>query len=584
MRQSFTLVSILVLAVAGAVGATEVVAPDAVEPGTAGVCITEMDGGELVEIPVTVIGSLGPTGPEREIVLIRLEDPRYEKTGIIAGMSGSPVYVEGRLLGALAFGWAFAKEPIGGVTPFSRMQQLGPATGDVGGAGGGRRPELDEMLVAGREGRLGSVLVDWLVPAPRTVLHRLPVTVSLGGWWSPIGSEWLAEGWRRLGWVAAPGGAAASGSTSGPLRPGAMVAAVMVDGDAVLAAGGTVTEIRGDQIWAFGHPFLGAGDVDMPLARARVLTVLPSQAESFKFFQVGETIGALRSDRTHGVWGELGSPASMVPVVVTVDGHEYSFRSLRHPVLMPLITSYLTQASLTARGRAFGNQTVALEIEVEYPGGLRAELSETYASGQAPQEAAAMVGAAVGYLENSPFEGPEVERVRIRLNTSERLETATVVDATPERVIVKPGEALGVRLRLRPVQGDEYTRLTEIPIPPQLPEGRVDLVVADGASWTVYDLQMRPTLPASFGDELGMFERLVPSNRVVLALERRQTGVSLEGGSVSLPPSLVVQLRSALGPNLKTWEYGVVGRVEEAMPTSVLGAQRIPLTVRLRQE
>jgi hypothetical protein len=584
MRQSFTLVSILVLAVAGAVGATEVVAPDAVEPGTAGVCITEMDGGELVEIPVTVIGSLGPTGPEREIVLIRLEDPRYEKTGIIAGMSGSPVYVEGRLLGALAFGWAFAKEPIGGVTPFSRMQQLGPATGDVGGAGGGRRPELDEMLVAGREGRLGSVLVDWLVPAPRTVLHRLPVTVSLGGWWSPIGSEWLAEGWRRLGWVAAPGGAAASGSTSGPLRPGAMVAAVMVDGDAVLAAGGTVTEIRGDQIWAFGHPFLGAGDVDMPLARARVLTVLPSQAESFKFFQVGETIGALRSDRTHGVWGELGSPASMVPVVVTVDGHEYSFRSLRHPVLMPLITSYLTQASLTARGRAFGNQTVALEIEVEYPGGLRAELSETYASGQAPQEAAAMVGAAVGYLENSPFEGPEVERVRIRLNTSERLETATVVDATPERVIVKPGEALGVRLRLRPVQGDEYTRLTEIPIPPQLPEGRVDLVVADGASWTVYDLQMRPTLPASFDDELGMFERLVPSSRVVLALERRQTGVSLEGGSVSLPPSLVVQLRSALGPNLKTWEYGVVGRVEEAMPTSVLGAQRIPLTVRLRQE
>ncbi len=584
MRRSFTLISILVLAAVGEVGATEVITPDAVEPGTAGVCITEMDGGELVEIPVTVIGSLGPTGPEREIVLIRLEDPRYEKTGIIAGMSGSPVYVEGRLLGALAFGWAFAKEPIGGVTPFSRMQQLGPATGDVGVVGGGRRPELGEMLVAGREGRLGNVLVDWLVPAPRTVLHRLPVTVSLGGWWSPIGSEWLAEGWRRLGWVAAPGGAAAPGSTSGPLRPGAMVAAVMVDGDAVLAAGGTVTEIRGDQIWAFGHPFLGAGDVDMPLARARVLTVLPSQAESFKFFQVGETIGALRSDRTHGVWGELGSPASMVPVVVTVDDHEYSFRSLRHPVLMPLITSYLTQASLTARGRAFGNQTVALEIEVEYPGGLRAELSETYASGQSPQEAAAMVGAAVGYLENSPFEGPEVERVRIRLNTSERLETATVVDAIPERVIVSPGETLGVRLRLRPVRGDEYTRLTEIPIPPQLPEGRVDLVVADGASWTVYDLQMRPTLPASFGDELGMFERLVPSNRVVLALERRQTGVSLEGGSVSLPPSLVVQLRSALGPNLQTWEYSVVGRVEEALPTSVLGAQRVPLTVRLSRK
>jgi hypothetical protein len=575
--------SILVLAVVGAGHATEVIEPGAVAPGTAGVCITEMDGGELVEIPLTVIGSLGPAGPEREMVLVRLEGPRYEETGIIAGMSGSPVYVDGRLLGALAFGWAFSKEPIGGVTPFSRMQQLQPAATDIGGAGGDR-PQLGEMLVAGREGRLGDLLVDWLVPAPRAALHRLPVTVSLGDWWSPTGSEWLAEGWRRLGWVAAPGGAAAAGSTSGPLRPGAMVAGVMVDGDAVLAAGGTVTEIRGDQIWAFGHPFLGAGDVDIPLARARVLTVLPSQAESFKFFQIGEIIGALRADRTHGVWGELGSPASMVPVVVSVDGREYTFRSLRHPVLMPLITSYLTQASLNARGRAFGYQTVALEIEVEYPGGLSAGLSETYASGQAPQDAAAMVGAAVGYLENSPFEGPEIEGVRIRLDTTERLETAVVVDAVPERVVVRPGQTLGVRLRVRPYRGDEYTRLTEIRIPSELPEGRLDLVVADGASWTVYDLQMRPTLPASFGDELGLFGRLVPSNRVVLALERRQASVSLGGGNVPLPPSLVVQLRTALGPNLQTSEYGVVERVEEAMPTPVLGAQRVPLTVRLDRD
>jgi hypothetical protein len=301
-------------------------------------------------------------------------------------------------------------------------------------------------------------------------------------------------------------------------------------------------------------------------------------------FQVGEAIGVLRSDRTHGVWGEVGAPAPMVPVLVEVDGRRYSFRSLRHPVLLPLIASYLTQASLTARGRAFGNQTVGLAIEVEYPGGLRAELSESFASGQAPQEAAAMVGAAVGYLENSPFEGPDIERVQIRLDTSERLETATIVDAVPERMVVRPGETLGVRLRLRPVRGDEYTRRAEVRIPPELAEGRLDLVVADGASWTVYDLQMRPTLPASFGDELGLFRRLVPSNRVVLALERQQTGVSLEGGSVALPPSLLVQLRAGLGPSLRTWGYGVVGRVEEAMPTSVLGAQRVQLTVRWRPE
>ena len=572
---------VLMLAVPGQ--ATEVIDPDAVVAGSRGVCITEMDGGELVEIPVTVIGTLGPTAPEREIVLVRLEDPRYEETGIIAGMSGSPVYVDGRLLGALAFGWAFAKDPIGGVTPFSRMQQLQPDSSDLGEAAGGR-PQLADLCVASREGRLGGLLVDWLLPSTRSAIHRLPVTVSLGGWWAPTGSDWLAEGWRRLGWLAAPGGGAADGSVAGPLRPGAMVAGVMVDGDAVLAAGGTVTEIRGDQIWAFGHPFLGGGAVDMPLARAHVLTVLPSQAESFKFFQVGEIIGALRADRTHGVWGEIGRPAAMVPVDVTVDGREYSFRSLRHPVLTPLIASYLAQASLTARGRAFGNQTVAVEVEVEYPAGLSVGLSETYAGAQAPQEAAAMVGAAIGYLENSPFNGPDIERVRILLDSTERLDTAVVVDAVPERVVVRPGEMLGVRIRVRPHRGDEYTRVTQIRIPPELPEGRLDLVVADGASWTVYDLQMRPTLPSSFEDELRLFERLVPSRRLVLALERRQASVSLEGGNVSLPPSLVVQLRTGLGPNLQMSEYGVVERVEETMPTSVLGAQRVPLTVRLDQK
>ncbi len=195
-----------------------------------------------------------------------------------------------------------------------------------------------------------------------------------------------------------------------------------------------------------------------------------------------------------------------------------------------------------------------------------------------------MVGAAVGYLENSPFEGPDIERVRIQLDTTERLDTAAVVDAIPERVVVRPGETLGVRLRVRPHRGEEYTRVTKIRIPPEVAEGRLDLVVADGASWTVYDLQMRPTLPASFSDELSLFERLVPSRRVVLALERRRSSVSLEGGNVSLPPSLLVQLRTALGPNLQISEYGVVERVEEAMPTSVLGALRIPLTVRLGRD
>jgi hypothetical protein len=579
MRTIPVFLLVLQLATAGGVGATDIIEPDEIAPGTAGVCLTEMDGGELVEIPLTVIGSLGPTAPEREIVLVRLEDPRFENTGIIAGMSGSPVYVNGRLLGALAFGWSFSREPIGGVTPFSRMLQLKPG-GVAEAQGTGSRPRFSELLSAGREQRLGDLLVDWLVPDQGRALDRLPLAVSMGGWWTPSGGGWLAESWQRLGWVGVQGGAAASGSAAGPLRPGAMVAGVMVDGDAVMAAGGTVTELRGDQVWAFGHPFLGAGGVSVPLARARVLAVLPSLASSFKFFEVGEIFGALLEDRSHGVWGEVGTSAPMVRVNVTVDGRGYSFRTIRHPLMQPLLTAYLTQASVSARGRTMGHQTVQLALEVQFNSGGRVRLRESYAGPDASAQAAAMTSAVLGYLQNSPFEGPDVAQVNVELATAERLETADIVEAVPDRYVVRPGDELQVRLTVRPHRGEQYVKHVAIRIPGEVPEGRLDLVVADGPSWTVYDLQMRPFRPASFADDLRLFDRLSPSNSVVLALERRQPGVAMDGGTLSVPPSLVVQLRTAIGPNLETTEYGVVGRIDEEMSSSVLGALRIPLTVR----
>ncbi len=581
MRTILTFILLLQVATAEFAGATDTIDPAEVAPGTAGVCLTEMDGGELVEIPLTVIGSLGPAAPEWEMVLVRLEDPRYLETNIIAGMSGSPVYVDGRLLGALAYGWSFSKEPIGGVTPFQRMKQLQPSGEAASEAVGGTRPKLSELLMAGQQERLGDRLLDWLVPAQAGAIHRLPLAVSLGGGWEPSGSGWLAESWRRLGWVATPSGAASAGSTTAELRPGAMVAGVLVDGDALVAAGGTVTEIRGNRVWAFGHPFLGAGDVMMPLARAKVLTVLPSQAVSFKFFQVGDIVGSLLEDRLHGVRGEIGVPAPMIPVTVTVDGREYSFRSLRHPVMFPLLTAYLTQASLSARGRTFGNQTVSFGIEVRFASGGHAALSEVYAGAQAPASAAAMAATVLAYLENSPFSRPDVERVSIDITTVERLETAVIVEAVPDRLEVHPGEMLDVRLTVRPHHGDEYQRRVEVRVPPEVPEGRLDLVVADGASWTIYDLQMRPFRPGSFADELRLIEQLVPSNRVVLALERRQIGVAMEGGTLAVPPSVVVRLTSALGPNIETTEYGVVARIEEEIPSSVLAGVRVPLTVRL---
>ncbi|MEX1309525.1 MAG: SpoIVB peptidase S55 domain-containing protein [Candidatus Sulfomarinibacteraceae bacterium] len=558
--------------------AVEVIGPSEVEPGTPGICITEMDGGEVVEIPLTVIGTVGPWTPEGEMVLVRLEDERFRHTGIIAGMSGSPVYVDGRLLGALAFGWSFAKEPIGGVTPFVRMETLADDQEAPGNAASGR-PPLVSMMEARENAALGDLLTGWLLPETGSEARGLPVAVTASGAWSPTGGDWLAESWRRLGWVSVPGGST-DGPVEGELRPGGMIAGVMVDGDAVLAAGGTVTEVRGDEVWAFGHPFLGFGGFRLPMARAHVVAVMPSQASSFKFFSVGESIGSFVSDRSRGIWGRLGEETRMVPITVRVDGRRFDFRSVRHASLTPFLVAYVAQSSQASRGRLFGDQTITARIELTYDGHEPVVYEEVLASGEAPAQLAAIAAALTAYLENSVFDVPELESVVIDLATEERLRGARLVDVIPQRKTVRPGELLPVRLRFQPYRGEEFTRELAIEVPSGLPDGRLDLVVADGASWSLYDLGMRPLRPGSFGDEVRLINSLLPTTSMVMAFERQQSGVALPGGSMAMPPSLVVQLSGGLGPGLETTSYSVVGKIVERTETPVSGAERIELQVR----
>ncbi len=535
-----------------------------------------MDGGERVEIPLTVLGTVSSGSPDGEMVLVRLDAPRFRETGIIAGMSGSPVYLDGKLLGALAFGWSFATEPIGGVTPFAQMLEIEPLPTVPAAA---PRLELAQVLAAAETGGLGELIVDRMLPEQAGPLQPLPLTVTVGGWPAPAQGSWIADSWRRLGWVAAPGGGAADAAADDDVTPGSMVAAVLVDGDVTIAAAGTVTEVRDDLLWAFGHSSLGAGTVSMPLARAEVVAVLPSLMSSFKFFTVGRPLGAIIADRRSGVLGRIGAVAPTLPITVRVDDRSYSFRLLRHPVLTPLLAGFLTQTSQGVLGRTFGEQTVNTRVELRYRGQKPATVGATFAGTSAPSEAAAFATAVLAYLEGSSYPAPELETVDIAIDTVEDLRAATIIDVVPERRVVHPGDDLAVHFRLRRHRGLEETRTVNVRIPLGIPEGRLDLVGADGAAWTAYDLQMRPFEAASFADELRLVDSLVPSTVLVTVLERQDVGMVMQGGTLSTPPSIVMQTQSALGPNLETVAYSVFEEVETEMPFPVAGAQRIPLTV-----
>lgn len=571
-----------VAAFAAPVRAAETMRLADVRPGQRGVCVTEMDGGERVEFPVTVLGTTGAAAPESELVLVRLEDERFRHTGIIAGMSGSPVYVDGRLLGAVAYGWAFSKEPIAGVTPFERMVGLRPESrgGLVSAPAGtahGSRPGVEALAAAVHDGGVGRIVLDWLVPAAPGPAERLPLVMGASGL-DDVGG-WLADGFRRLGWVAAPAGGGAPVADGGPLRPGGMVAGVLVDGDAAVSVGGTVTEVRGEDVWAFGHMVFGAGRIVLPLARASVVAVLPSQAQSFKFFRTGETLGAFGADRQHGAWGRLGSDAPMVPVSLAVDGRGYRFRAVRHEILTPLLVAYLAQTGFSARGRTFGGQTVRLGVDIHLEDGRSASLEQVFAGGDAAAQASAYASAVAAFVTTSAFERPPIAAVDLRMESREELEGIELVDAVPARWTVAPGEELEVRARLRPRGGPERVERITVRVPERTPEGRLDLVVADGASWSAYDLRMRPPRPASLGDELRLLDRLEPASRLVAALERPEPGVAMGAGTLPVPAGVALQLKAGLGPNLAATAWGVVGRADRELDAPVVGAVRIRLQV-----
>ncbi len=561
--------------------AVEIIDPSELRVGEEGYFVTEIDGGELLKSPVRIMGVLGASMPGGELVLIRLLAPRFEKSGVAAGMSGSPVYVRGRLVGALAFAWAFASEPIAGVTPFARMEGDLPAETSEG-SGGGELPGASELAAAVRDGQMISLTEKLLRPQGSEGPSPLPFSIGAGGALSSFRPEgWLGKLFQRMGWVLAPGGAGTEAEASrGEIRPGSMVAAVLVDGDAHLAAGGTVTEIRGDRVWAFGHPFLGAGSMKMPMARATVVTILPSLANSFKFFNTGGEIGSFLSDRRHGIWGRMGRKSSTVPFHLNFGDESFDFGLIDHEVLTPLLAAYLVQGIQSIRGVSLIPQSIGVSLAIDFEDGRDLRLDQVFEGGDAPAQAAAWTGALVAYLRQSSFEAPEMKKISCTLTTREGLRRRQILDVSPSSPVLAPHQEFRLRIRLLAPDGRIEKRVIEMKAPGEGSGGHLQLVVADGASWAAYDLKSRPGLVHSFSGQLELLRRLRSAGTIVAAFEGAGRSLVTESGSVPIPAGVLMNLKSGRRTQMKTVGWRVQRKLELPVDFPVLGAMRIKLKLR----
>jgi hypothetical protein len=595
-------VACLVLALRAATAGAQpfdIFPPDKLAAGMKGYGVTDMgDGKGIQKFDVEILGLLKRYAPGQDLILARVSGIGLEKAGVIAGMSGSPIYVDGKLVGALAYGWPFSKEPICGITPIQSMLDIrhAPAAAPVPIAGTSVSTAL--MLSAFGTGRFTDRFADLLKPfaasAPDS-MAALPLPVSFGGVASP--GKLFFRIAEAANWMAVPSGTSSSGSTPAPrtpmepaaLKPGSAVATQLLSGDMDLSASGTVTWVEGNSVLAFGHPFLSMGPVSMPMARAEVLTVLPSLFRSFKFAATGPVLGSITQDRSTGILGTFGTRAPMVPITVRISSDQipsqvYHFEAVHNSMLTPILTAMAIDNVLTTLEKRSGERTLVWKSAIRTPG-RNVRWDSVFSGLTAREEAVASLALLTNYLMANEFRDLTILGVDVEIAHSDRLKGARVVHVEAQKERVHPGEEIPIWVDIVDFRGSTRRVVMNLKVAADTPPGPLTVFVGDGSAATAYDLSLLPPDPQSLDQVLDFLARIRPPNTLNLLSYRSAPGVVVAGDALeALPPSVATLLRDrgpgeASSPELS---YVRLQSVTLEQPTPVTGSVRLRIDVQPR--
>jgi hypothetical protein len=578
--------------------ATEIYPVRELAAGMRGYTLSDLgDGAGVQRFDVEIVGVLRSYAPKQDLILARIHSETIAKTGIIAGMSGSPVYVDGKLVGALAYGWPFSREPICGITPIQSMLDIRKAPPSAPVPIGGAATRVSAFMDDFRNRDFTHVLDDLVAPLKREStaagMSMLPLPVSFSGSLSPGGLfDRMTE---AAGWLAAPSGASASamsapagganGTDMDRLEPGSAVAAVLLSGDMVMSATGTVTWVDGNSILAFGHPFLSMGPVDMPMARAEVLTVLPSLYRSFKFSSTGARLGSVSQDRSTGILGSFGKPPTMVPVTIKMTSEDvptqtFQFEVVHNAMLTPILLALATDSVLTTLEKRAGERTIVWKSAIETDD--RAVRWDSVFTGlTAREEAVGSLALLTNYLMANEFHDLSVKGVEIEIVHSDRLQSARIVHVEAQKERVRPGDSVPIWIDLEDFRGGPRRVVMTARVPEDAPPGPLTVFVGDGNAATAYDLSLYPPDPHSLDQVLDFLSRMRPPNTLNLLAYRSAPGAVVNGEPLAaLPPTRAALLRDR-GPGDGTPDLGYLRLQAESIeqPVPLTGSARLHLEV-----
>jgi hypothetical protein len=576
-----------------------------VRPGMEGEGRTVFEGATIESFRVRILGVLeNALGPRQSLILARLQGGPLEKTGVIAGMSGSPVFVDGRLLGAVSYAFPFGKEPIAGITPIAEMlEAAGPGAPRAASARLRLRvatsfaAPLDREAVAAAlarpvRGLVPGAFYGEALPAglAGATIRPLSLPLVFSGF-DPDTFAWARGIFSSMGFAPVMGGGA-GGASPGPvpdLAPGATVGISLVEGDLDLSVSGTVTHIDRDRVYAFGHPFYNLGPTQFPLKKAWVHAIFPSLQMSWKIASALDAVGTLDQDRTTAVSGRLGPLPRMMGVVVRLRSSRSServfrFRVVQDELLTPLVTYVSLLSVLQGHERAFGAATLRIEAQLSLAGGREVRVDDVLASEQPAQQAAAVVAGPLALLAGNDFEKVAVDNLTLTVDAVESREAATLVRAWVDAPLpLRPGSVVPVRVQLRTRRGETVTETLPLEVPASATGGSYTLLVADAQTMDqVEQREMRQAFaPRDFEQLVHALNRLRAGNRIYARLTRLAGGAVVGGEYLpALPGSVLSVLSSAdQGTNVVPLPAAPVWQGEIRAPRAVTGWRQLSLPV-----
>ncbi len=573
---------------------------DEIKPGMVGTGQTVFQGTELTEFKAHIIGVLkNVQGPQRSLILAKLEGGPLAETGVIAGMSGSPVYVDGRLIGAVSYAiGSFAKEPIAGITPIAEMIDATAVTTRPVSTPVQARIELPitrEGLTAAV--RAASARLGAFASRPADVQSiGLPTAAGgqLGALLRPIAtplvmtgvnaetadllSSIFSDGFQPM---LSGGSSADTPKANGPLRPGDPVGVSLLSGDAEFGATGTVTHIDGDRVYAFGHPFFNFGPTTFAMTRAYVYTSLPSLMSSFKIATLGDVIGTVQQDRATAIAGTLGKGPSMIPVTITLESEHAPKRTLRYSVVndqmfTPLLTYVALFNTLGNFERQVGAATFSVTGKARFEHHPDLDYDDIFTGDNPITGASAYVAGPLTMLLANDIEPVAMKGVDLSVVTAETSRTSTIERVWLDEVRPRAGRTVPLKVLTRSYRGAEKISTIPIEIPANA-SGQLTVMVTDGRQLNqIEQREVRRALqPQSVAQIIRVLNETRRNNRVYVRLLTGTPGAVVNGEALtSLPPSVLAVLEGdRSGGDFTPIRSATLGEWELPMESAVTGTR-----------